>query len=381
MLINFFLALKKARIPVSITELLHLLQILKARLVYADIDEFYYLSRMALVKDERHYDKFDRAFGTYFKGLEDLSSMIASLIPDEFLRREFEKSLTKEELDKIKSLGGLEKLIEAFKREVEKAARGEGKDPDKEGKGERGRGKEGGRGKKRRGKRAWDKRDYKNLDDNVEMGTRGLKISLRRLRKLARTGAEDEFDIDSTITSTAKNGGLLDIIMRPERRNTVKVLLFFDNGGSMDAHVKVCEELFSAAKSEFKHMENFYFHNFLYDGVWRQHHRRMNERLDTWDVMHKYAHDYKVIFVGDATMAPYEITHAGGSVEHWNEEAGAIWIQRMMDTYEKLIWINPTPQDTWEYSTSVALTKKLVDDKMYPLTVRGIEQGMNYLSK
>lgn len=381
MLINFFLALKKARIPVSITELLHLLQILKARLVYADIDEFYYLSRMALVKDERHYDKFDRAFGIYFKGLEDLSSMIASLIPDEFLRREFEKSLTKEELDKIKSLGGLEKLIEAFKREVEKAARGEGKDPDKEGKGERGRGKEGGRGKKRRGKRAWDKRDYKNLDDNVEMGTRGLKISLRRLRKLARTGAEDEFDIDSTITSTAKNGGLLDIIMRPERRNTVKVLLFFDNGGSMDAHVKVCEELFSAAKSEFKHMENFYFHNFLYDGVWRQHHRRMNERLDTWDVMHKYAHDYKVIFVGDATMAPYEITHAGGSVEHWNEEAGAIWIQRMMDTYEKLIWINPTPQDTWEYSTSVALTKKLVDDQMYPLTVRGIEQGMNYLSK
>lgn len=382
MLINFFLALKKARIPVSITELLHLLQILRARLVYADIDEFYYLSRMALVKDERHFDKFDRAFSTYFKGLEDLSSMIASMIPDEFLRREFEKSLTKEELDKIKSLGGLEKLIEAFKREVEEAARGEGKDPDKEGKGEKGRGKEGsGRGKKRRGKRTWDKRDYKNLDDNIEMGTRGLKISLRRLRKLARTGADDEFDINGTIDSTAKKGGLLDIIMRPERRNTVKVLLFFDNGGSMDAHIKVCEELFSAAKSEFKHMENFYFHNFLYDGVWRQHHRRMNERLDTFDVLHKYAHDYKVIFVGDATMAPYEITHAGGSVEHWNEEAGAIWIQRMMDTYEKLIWINPTPQDTWEYSTSVALTKKLVDDQMYPLTIRGIEEGMNYLSK
>ncbi len=382
MLINFFLALKKARIPVSITELLHLLQILKARLVYADIDDFYYLSRMALVKDERHYDKFDRAFSTYFKGLEDLSSMIASMIPDEFLRREFEKSLTKEELDKIKSLGGLEKLIEAFKREVEEAARGEGKDPDKEGKGERGRGKEGsGRGKKRRGKRTWDKRDYKNLDDNVELGTRGLKISLRRLRKLARTGAEDEFDIDSTISETARKGGLLDIIMRAERRNTVKVLLFFDNGGSMDAHVKICEELFSAAKTEFKHMENFYFHNFLYDGVWKQHHRRMNERLDTFDIMHKYAHDYKVIFVGDATMAPYEITHAGGSVEHWNEEAGAIWIQRMMDTYEKLIWINPTPQDTWEYSTSVALTRKLVDDQMYPLTIRGIEEGMNYLSK
>jgi len=382
MLINFFLALKKARIPVSITELLHLIEVLKARLVYADVDEFYYLSRMALVKDERHYDKFDRAFSTYFKGLEDLSSMIASMIPDEFLRREFEKSLTPEELEKIKSLGGLEKLIEAFKREVEEAARGEGKDKDKEGKGEQGKGKEGsGRGKKRRGKRTWDKRNYKNLDDNVEMGTRGLKISLRRLRKLARTGADDEFDINGTISSTAKNGGLLDIIMRPERRNTVKVLLFFDNGGSMDAHVKVCEELFSAAKTEFKHMENFYFHNFIYDGVWKQHQRRMNERIDTWDIMHKFAHDYKVIFVGDATMAPYEITHSGGSVEHWNEEAGAIWIQRMMDTYEKVIWINPTPEDTWEYSTSVALTRKLVDDQMYPLTIRGIEEGMNFLSK
>lgn len=383
MLINFFLALKKARIPVSITELLHLLEIVKARLVYADIDEFYYLSRMALVKDERHYDKFDRAFGTYFKGLEDLSGMIASLIPDEFLRREFEKSLTKEELDKIKSLGGLEKLIEAFKREVEEVARGEGKEKDKEGKGENGRGKEGDqrKGKKRRGKRNWDRRDYKTYDDNVELGTRGLKVSLRRLRKLARTGAEDEFDIDNTINKTARNGGLLDIIMRPERRNTVKVLLLLDSGGSMDAHVKVCEELFSAARSEFKHLETYYFHNFVYDGVWKEHNRRMNERIETWDILHKYTHDYKVILVGDATMAPYEITHSGGSVEHWNEEAGAIWIQRVMDTYDKVIWINPTPEDTWEYSTSVALTRKLVDEQMYPLTIRGIEEGMNFLSK
>lgn len=381
MLINFFLELKKARIPVSITELLHLLDVLKARLVYADMDEFYYLSRMALVKDERHYDKFDRAFGTYFKGLEDLAGMIASLLPDEFLRREFEKSLSKEDLEKIKSLGGLEKLIEAFKREVEEAAR-EGNDKDKEGKGEEGKGE--GKGKKRRGgggKRSWDKRDYKAYDDNVELGTRGMKISLRRLRKLARTGAEDEFDINTTIDKTAKNGGLLDIIMRPERRNTVKVLLFLDNGGSMDAHVKVCEELFSAARSEFKHLETFYFHNFIYDGVWKEHRRRMNERLDTFDILHKYTHEYKVIFVGDATMAPYEITHAGGSVEHWNEEAGAIWMQRVMDTYDKVVWINPTPQDTWEYSTSVSLAKKLVDDQMYPLTIRGIEDGMNYLTK
>jgi hypothetical protein len=381
MLINFFLALKKARVPVSITELLHLLGVLKARLVYADMDEFYYLSRMALVKDERHYDKFDRAFGAYFKGLEDLAGMIAAMIPDEFLRHEFEKSLTAEELEKIKSLGGLEKLIEAFKREVEEAAR-KGNDEDKEGKGERGKGQGDKRqGKKRRGESTWKKRDYKAYDDNVELGTRGMKISLRRLRKLARTGAEDEFDIANTIDKTAKNGGLLDIVMRPERRNTVKVLLFLDNGGSMDAHVKVCEELFSAARSEFKHLETYYFHNFIYDGVWKEHNRRMNERMETFDILHKYTHDYKVIFVGDATMAPYEITHSGGSVEHWNEEAGAIWMQRVMDTYSKVIWINPTPLDTWEYSTSVALAKKLVEDQMYPLTIRGIEDGMNYLTK
>jgi uncharacterized protein with von Willebrand factor type A (vWA) domain len=383
MLINFFMELKKARIPVSITELMHLLEVLKARLVYADIDDFYYLSRMTLVKDERHYDKFDRAFSSYFKGLEDLASLLSSLIPDEYLRREFEKSLSKEELEKIEGLGGLEKLIEAFKREVEKAARGEGDKKDKEGKGKNGQGEEGDdkRGKKRRGNRQWDKRDYKAYDDNIELGTRGLKISLRRLRKLARTGAEDEFDINNTIDKTAKNGGLLDIVMRPERRNTVKVLLFLDNGGSMDAHVRVCEELFSAARSEFKHLETYYFHNFIYDGVWKEHRRRMNERIDTFDILHKYSHDYKVIFVGDATMAPYEITHSGGSVEHWNEEAGAIWMQRLQDTFDKVIWINPTPQDTWEYSTSVALTKKLVEDQMFPLTIRGIEEGMNALSK
>lgn len=382
MLINFFFALKKVGIPVSITELMHLLEILKARLVYADIDEFYYMSRMALVKDERHYDKFDRAFSSYFRGLDDLSSLLASLIPDEYLRREFEKSLTPEDLEKIKSLGGLEKLIEAFKREVEEAARGDGKKKG-EGKGGKGRG-EGGRdpgGKKRQGKRSWDRRDYKAYDDNVELGTRGLKIALRRLRKLARQGAEDEFDVDTTVNRTARNGGLLDIVMRPERRNTVKVLLLLDSGGSMDAHVRVCEELFSAAKSEFKHLEVYYFHNFIYDGIWREHRRRMSRRTDTWDILHKYTHDYRVIFVGDATMAPYEITHAGGSVEHWNEEAGAIWMQRVLDTFDKVVWINPTPRDTWEYSTSVALTQKLVDDRMFPLTVAGIEESMNYLSK
>ena len=380
MLINFFLALKKARIPVSITELLHLLEVLKVRLVYANMDDFYYLSRMSLVKDERHYDKFDRAFGAYFKGLEDLSGMMASLIPDEFLRLEFEKSLSNKELEKIKSLGGLEKLIEAFKREVEEAVR-EGNDKKGQGSGEDGQGE--GKGEKGRGgvRRTWDKRDYKAYDDNVELGTRGMKVALRRLRKLARTGSDTEFDIDGTINKTAKSGGLLDIIMRPERRNTVKVLLFLDNGGSMDAHVRVCEELFSAARSEFKHLETYYFHNFIYDGVWKEHRRRLQERIETFDILNRYNHEYKVIFVGDATMAPYEITHAGGSVEHWNEEAGAIWMQRVMDTYDRVIWINPTLEETWEYSTSVAIARKLVDDQMFPLTVRGIENGMNYLTK
>ena len=380
MLINFFLALKKARIPVTITELLHLLEVLKARLVYASMDDFYYLSRMSLVKDERHYDKFDRAFGTYFKGLEDLSGMVASLIPDDFLRREFEKSLSKEELEKIKSLGGLEKLIEAFKREVEEATReGNGKEGQGEGKDGQGEGKE----EKRRGgaRHGWDKRDYKAYDDNVELGTRGMKIALRRLRKLARTGSDTEFDIDGTINKTAKSGGLLDIIMRPERKNTVKVLLFLDSGGSMDAHVRVCEELFSAARSEFKHLETYYFHNFIYDGVWREHRRHLQERIETFDILNRYNHEYKVIFVGDASMAPYEITHAGGSVEHWNEEAGAIWMQRVMDTFERVIWINPILEEHWEYSMSVAIARKLVDDQMFPLTVSGIENGMNYLTK
>ena len=380
MLINFFLALKKARIPVTITELLHLLEVLKARLVYASMDDFYYLSRMSLVKDERHYDKFDRAFGTYFKGLEDLSGMVASLIPDDFLRREFEKSLSKEELEKIKSLGGLEKLIEAFKREVEEATR-EGNGKEGQGKGKDGQGE--GKEEKRRGgaRHSWDKRDYKAYDDNVELGTRGMKIALRRLRKLARTGSDTEFDIDGTINKTAKSGGLLDIIMRPERKNTVKVLLFLDSGGSMDAHVRVCEELFSAARSEFKHLETYYFHNFIYDGVWKEHRRHVQERIETFDILNRYNHEYKVIFLGYSSMAPYEITHAGGSVEHWNEEAGAIWMQRVMDTFERVIWINPILEEYWEYSMSVALARKLVDDQMFPLTVSGIENGMNYLTK
>ncbi|NJN52882.1 MAG: VWA domain-containing protein [Gammaproteobacteria bacterium] len=389
MLINFFLTLRKYKVPVTIRELMDLLGALQHRIAYADVDDFYLLSRTCLVKDEKNYDKFDRAFAAYFKGLEDLHGLLESLIPDEWLRREFEKSLTPEELEKIKSLGGLEKLIEAFqkareeeeKREAEKAKQGkEGQEGDEERDGRKGPGGKG-KGKKQKAKKVWDQRQYKNLDDSVELGTRNIKLALRRLRKFARTGREEELDMPDTISSTAKAGGLLDIKMRPERKNTVKVLLFFDIGGSMDAHVKICEELFSATRTEFKHMASFYFHNFLYESVWKDNRRRMNERISTFEILNKYARDYKVVFVGDATMAPYEITHAGGSVEHWNEEPGALWMTRFATIYDKVVWINPTPQETWEYSNSVGMTRDLVKGQMYPLTIRGLEEGMNYLSK
>jgi len=390
MLINFFLTLRKYKVPVTIRELMDLLQALQYRLVYANIDDFYLLSRTCLVKDEKHYDKFDRAFAAYFKGLEDLHGLLESLIPDEWLRREFEKSLTPEELERIKSLGGLEKLIEAFqeakaeqeKQEAQKGKEGEegqeGDDPNRTGR--KGPGGQG-QGKKKKAKKVWNQRQYKNLDDSVELGTRNIKLALRRLRKFARSGKDEELDMDNTIRSTAHNGGMLDIRMRPERKNTVKVLLFFDIGGSMDAHVKVCEELFSASRTEFKHMESYYFHNFIYESVWKDNRRRMNERIPTWEILNKYAHDYKVVFVGDATMAPYEITHSGGSVEHWNEEPGVVWMQRFTNVYDKVVWINPTPQETWEYSSSVGMTQDLVEGQMYPLTIRGLEESMNHLSK
>jgi uncharacterized protein with von Willebrand factor type A (vWA) domain len=391
MLINFFLTLRKYKVPVTIRELMDLLRALEGRLVYANIDEFYLLSRTCMVKDESNYDKFDRAFAAYFKGLDDLHGMLESMIPDEWLRREFEKSLTPEELEKINSLGGLEKLFEAFAEAKAEEERRQAEEQGKEGnEGEEGdnpdrQGQKGpgglGKGKKKKAKKVWDQRQYKNLDDSVELGTRNIKMALRRLRKFARSGVEEEFDMSNTIKSTAHNGGMLDIRMRAERKNVVKVLLFLDIGGSMDAHVKVCEELFSATRTEFKHIQSFYFHNFIYESVWKDNRRRMNERMPTWDILHKYAHDYKVVFVGDATMAPYEITHAGGSVEHWNEEPGTEWISRFTDVYDKLVWINPTPQETWEYSSSVGMTQQLVDGQMYPLTIRGLEEGMNSLSK
>ena len=387
MLINFFLALRRYKVPATIRELMDLIAALRERVVYSSVDDFYLLARTCMVKDEKNYDKFDRAFSAYFKGLEDLHGLLESLIPDEWLRHEFEKSLTPEELRQIESLGGLERLIEAFRKAREEAGKGEEGENGEEGDegnadrpGRRGPGGVG-RGKKKKARKVWDQRQYKNLDDSVELGTRNIKMALRRLRKFARTGREEELDMDNTIRSTAHNGGMLDIRMRPERKNTVKVLLMLDIGGSMDAHVKICEELFSATHTEFKHLESFYFHNFIYESVWKDNRRRMNERIPTWEILNKYGRDYKVIFVGDATMAPYEITHAGGSVEHWNEEPGAAWITRFAGIYDKLVWINPTPQETWEYSTSVAMTQDLVDGQMYPLTVRGLEEGMNFLSK
>jgi uncharacterized protein with von Willebrand factor type A (vWA) domain len=385
-LINFFLTLRKYKLPVTIRELMDLISGLQHQLVYASLDDFYLLSRTALVKDEKNYDKFDRAFSAYFKGLEDLHGLLESLIPDEWLRHEFEKSLSPEQLKEIESLGGLEKLIEAFKKakeEAEAKAGEEGKDGD-EGNADR-QGQSGpgglGKGKKKKAKKVWDERQYKNLDDSVELGTRNIKMALRRLRKFARTGAEDELDISGTIKSTAHNGGMLDIKMRPERRNTVKVLLFLDIGGSMDAHVKICEELFSASRTEFKHIESFYFHNFIYESVWKDNRRRMAERMPTLEVLNKFSQDYKVVFVGDATMAPYEITHAGGSVEHWNEEPGAAWMEKFSTIYDKVIWLNPTPQETWEYSSSVMMTQELVGGNMFPLTIKGLEEGMGNLSK
>ena len=391
MLVNFFHGLRDAGVPVTTRELLDLLSGIRQHVVFASIDDFYYFSRICLVKDEKYFDRFDRAFGAHFKDLEGLDDVIEAIIPDDWLRAEFIKQLSEEDRAKIESLGGLEKLIEEFKKRLEeqkKRHQGGNKWIGTGGTspfGQQGYHPEGIRvgpnGGNRKAVKVWDKREFRNLDDSVELGTRNIKVAMRRLRKFARTGAADELDLDDTIRSTARNAGLLDIKMVPERHNAVKVLLFFDVGGSMDPHVRVCEELFSAARSEFKHMEYFYFHNFIYESVWRNNVRRQNERVSLLDVMHKYSHDYKVIFVGDAAMSPYEIAQPGGSVEHWNEESGEVWMRRLKQTYEKVAWINPVPRDEWEYTQSTAMTHKLLEGHMYPLTLQGLEQAMAFLSK
>ena len=391
MLINFFHVLKDSGVPVTPRELLDLLEAMERRLAFGDMDDFYALSRAVLVKDGKYYDRFDRAFGLHFQELEALDDVIEAMIPDDWLRSEFLKQLSEEDKAKIESLGGLEELIEQFKQRLEEQKKrhsGGNKWIGTEGTSPFGNDgyhpegiRVGGESKNKRAVKVWDRRDFKNLDDSVELGTRNIKIAMRRLRKFARTGATEELDLDDTIKSTARNAGLLDIKMVPERHNAVKVLLFLDVGGSMDPHVKVCEELFSAARTEFKHLEYFYFHNFIYESVWKNNIRRFNERTATLDLMHKYAHDYKVVFVGDASMSPYEIMQPGGSVEHWNEESGELWMRRLRETYEKCIWINPVPEDEWEYTQSIAITRQLMEGKMYPLTLRGLEEGMSFLSK
>ena len=391
MLINLFNTLKDTGVPCTLRELLDLLNALEKRLVFANTEEFYFLSRAILVKDEKNYDKFDRAFDIYFKGLETLDDVIQALIPDEWLRKEFEKFLTPEELEKIKSMGGLEKLLDEFKKRLEEQkGRHEGGDKwvgtgGTSPYGNSGMNPEGirvgGEGKQNKAVKVWEKRDFKNLDDSIELGTRNIKIALRRLRKFVRESHNEEFDLDGTIKSTAKNAGLLDIKMVPEKANAVKVIVLFDVGGSMDPHVKICEELFSACKTEFKNLEYFYFHNFIYETVWKDNTRRHNERIETTELFQKYSQDYKIIFIGDATMAPYEITNAGGSIEHWNEEPGSVWMKKFFSNYEKLIWLNPVPEDHWDYSSSIELSRALIDDQMYPLTLKGLEDGMSFLTK
>ena len=392
MLIKFFMTLKEERLPVSFTELFTLLECLKKNIIFGNVDDFYHLSRLCLIKDEKNFDKFDRAFAKYFENVEILDELSSHEIPNEWLRKQLESMLTDEEKAKIEALGGLDKLMEEFKKRMEeqkKRHQGGNKWVGTGGTspfGAYGYNPEGIRigqqeGRSGRAVKVWDRRNYRDLDDSVELGTRNLKLALRRLRKFARTGTAEELDLDNTISSTAKNAGLLDIKMIPERHNAVKVLLFFDVGGSMDPHVKTCEELFSAARSEFKHLKYFYFHNFLYESVWTKSHRRHAETTPIFEVMNKYSKDYKVIFVGDATMAPYEITHTGGSIEHYNEEAGAIWMKRMSESFDNMVWINPTPKDYWEHSYSIEIVKELLEDKMFPLTVKGLEGAMGSLLK
>lgn len=391
MLLNFFTGLRNHKVPVSIKELLVLLEAMQHRLAFGSIDDFYSLSRTVLIKDEKYYDRFDRAFSAYFKGLESVDNLFEALIPDDWIRSEFLKQLTDEEKAKIESLGGLEKLIEEFKKrldEQEKRHQGGNRWIGTGGTspfGNSGYNPEGirvgGESRNKSAVKVWDKREFKNLDDDVELGTRNIKMALRKLRKFARTGAADQLDLPDTISSTARNAGFLDIKMVPERHNAVKVLLFLDVGGSMDPYIRLCEELFSACKTEFKHLEYFYFHNFVYERVWKDNNRRHQETTPLFDVLHKYSSDYRVIFIGDASMAPYEIASQFGSVEHMNDEAGYKWMQRITDTFKKVIWFNPVAEKYWDFTQTIGMTQELIQGHMYPLTLDGLDRGIKFLSK
>ena len=391
MLINFFLELREARIPVSLREYLTLLEAMQQGLADYSVDDFYYLSRSCLVKDETNLDKFDRVFGHVFKGLEPPAEGETVEIPEEWLKKLAERTLTDEEKALVESLGGWDKLMETLAqrlREQKGRHQGGSKWIGTAGTspfGAYGYNPEGIRigqetNRNFRAVKVWDKREFKNLDGDVELGTRNIKVALRRLRRFARQGAATELDLPGTIRSTAKKGWL-DLEMVPERHNTVKVLLFLDVGGSMDPHVQVCEELFSAARAEFKHLEYFYFHNFIYETVWRDNRRRHTEATPTWDVLHTYPHDYKAIFVGDASMSPYEIVNEGGSVEHWNDEAGLIWMQRVLTVYPKAVWLNPAPEDWWGYTRSTQMIRQMFSERMFPLTLDGLDRAMRCLGR
>lgn len=390
MLTKFFFMLREGGLKPSITELLTLLEAMRSGVAQQNVDDFYYLARSCLVKDESKFDRFDKIFAAHFDGIEEGFKALVAEVPEEWLYQQAELVLSEEERAEIEALGGFEKLMEALRERLE----------EQEGRHEGGKkwigtagispfgaygynpegvriGQQGSR--HRRAIKVWDRREYRNLDDKLELGTRNIKIALRRLRKFAREGAAEQLDLEDTIDKTARNAGILDIRMVPERHNAIKVLLCLDIGGSMDDHVRICAEMFSAAKSEFKHLEYFYFHNFVYESMWKDNRRRHTERIPTTEIAHKYGPDYKLVFVGDATMSPYEIVYAGGSVEHWNEEPGAAWIKRLLNTYPKAIWLNPEPEHRWEYTPSIKLTRELMGDRMYPLTISGLDEGIKRL--
>ncbi len=391
MLIDFFLHLRHARLPVSIKEYLLLLEAMREHVIGPSIDEFYHLSRATLVKDERNFDKFDKAFGAYFKGVQAIPGIDVDL-PLEWLKRQFQREFTAEEKAAIEAMGGLDKLMERLRQLLD-----EQKDRHQGGSkwigtggtspfGNGGYNPEGIRiggpsAGNRTAVKVWEQRAFRDYDDQVELGTRNIKVALRRLRKFAREGAEEELDLDDTIASTARNAGWLDIRMVPERHNTIKVLMLLDVGGTMDDHIRQTEELFSAAKSEFKHLEFYYFHNCVYDYLWKNNRRRHAERFATWDVLRKYNPDYRLIFVGDATMSPYEVLQPGGSVEYNNEEAGAVWLRRLVERFPKFAWLNPEPEGVWEYRQSIAVIKQILHNRMYPVTLQGLERAMRELSK
>jgi uncharacterized protein len=389
MLVTFFHELKAAGVPVTLREYLTLIEAMDKDLAGRRVDDFYYLSRAALIKDERNLDKFDRVFGHVFKGLATMNEALAAEIPKEWLAKLVEKFLTDEEKAQIEAMGGLDKLLETLRRRLaEQKGRHQGGNKwigtaGTSPFGAYGYNPEGVRigqdgNRSFRAVKVWDKREFRDLDDQVELGTRNIKIALRRLRKFARTGAPEELDLHGTIARTAHKG-YLDILLRPERHNAVKVLLFFDIGGSMDWHIKATAELFSAARAEFKHMEHFYFHNCLYEKVWRENRRRWDDTTPTFELLHTYGHDYKVIFVGDASMSPYEIMAPGGSVEHYNEETGAVWTERVTRTYPACVWLNPVPEREWGYTASIGLMRQLLGGRMYPLTLDGLDRAMREL--